>query len=191
MTRFGWLVVVIVVLGIAALIGGWYFVSTYRTLPEPATEATSTPQTDLSSSSIYTNGEYGFSLVYPASDPIAETFDSWRTGATATGTPILMVTDQDGSLRIGASADPKELKACTKAGPAETVLADMRLGSTTFQAFTRDEVGTDNETRITSYRVVHEDACVALESFQPLQGDTVASSERLGQMIQSFTFARP
>lgn len=191
MTRFGWLVAGIAVLGIIAVVAGWYFVSTYRTLPTPAPEATSTPQADLSSSSIYTNGSYGFSLVYPASDPIVETFAPWRSGAVATGTPLIMVTDQDGTVRIGASADAKELKACIKAGPAETALADMRLGSTTFQAFTRDEVGTENQARVTSYRAVHEDSCIAIESFQPLEGDTVAPSERLSQMIQSFTFARP
>lgn len=191
MTRFGWMVVGIVLVVIACIIGGWYLVSTYYVQPAPALQATTTPQTDLSSSSIYTNGGYGFSLIYPAADAIAETFAPWRTGATATGTPIVSVTDAEGMLRIGASESAKEINACTKTAPAEETLADMRLGSTTFKAFMHDEVGTDNELRVTSYRVIHENACIAIESFQPLQNGQAVQSPRLSQMLQSFMFARP
>ena len=193
MTRFGWLVLITVLLVLTVIIGGWYLIMRYH--PPAAlvqSMATTTPQEqDLSGSSIYANGVYGFSLIYPAKDAVAETFASWRSGAVATGTPLVSVTDADGVLRIGASANAKELKACVKAGPAESVLADMKLGSTTFKAFTRDDVGTDRQQRITSYRAIHENACVAIETFQPLQGDTVATSSSLSGTLASFSFARP
>ncbi len=192
MTRLGWLVFFIMLLIIGGIIGGWYLVMRYHPpVTASTTAASSTPQQDLSSSSIYTNGVYGFSLVYPANDTVTESFDPWREGAVATGTPLVMVEDTDGSLRIGASTNTKELKACTKVGPAETALADMQLGSTTFKAFTRDDMGTDNQQRITSYRTVHDHACVAIESFLPLQNDEVATSTRIANMITSFSFARP
>lgn len=192
MTRFGWLTVFVTLLVIASIIGGWYLIMRYHPPAAVVQDiATSTPQQDLSSSSIYTNGVYGFSLIYPAKDSVSETFSPWRTGAIATGTPLVAITDADGSVRIGASTNTKEVKACTKTGPAETALADMQLGSTTFKAFTRDDMGTDNQERITSYRAIHENACVALESLQALQNGTVATSTSINAMIQSFSFARP
>jgi hypothetical protein len=192
MTRFGWIVLFIALLVIAGIMGGWYLIMRYH-LPAVAVApvATTTPETDLSSSSIYTNGVYGFSVVYPAKDAESETFTPWRAGAVATGTPLVQFADADGTIRIGASGNAKEVKACTKVGPAETALPDMQLGSTTFKAFTRDDMGTDNQERITSYRAVHENACVAIETFQPLSAaGAVASSTSIQGIVQSFTFAR-
>jgi hypothetical protein len=193
MTRFGWLALSIALLVIASIIGGWYLIMRYHA---PVAEVqnvatTTTPEQDLSSSSIYTNGVYGFSVIYPAKDTLAETFSLWRAGAVATGTPLVSLADADGIIRIGASTNAKEVAACTKIGPAETALPDLRLGSTTFKAFTRDNMGTDNQQRITSYRATHEHACIAIEEFQPLVNGSVASSTNLAGMIQSFSFARP
>jgi hypothetical protein len=180
MTRFGWLALSIALLVIASIIGGWYLIMRYHA---PVAEVqnvatTTTPEQDLSSSSIYTNGVYGFSVIYPAKDTLA-------------GTPLVSLADADGIIRIGASTNAKEVAACTKIGPAETALPDLRLGSTTFKAFTRDNMGTDNQQRITSYRATHEHACIAIEEFQPLVNGSVASSTNLAGMIQSFSFARP
>ncbi|MDB5237447.1 MAG: hypothetical protein JWL88_549 [Parcubacteria group bacterium] len=192
MTRFGWLVLIIVLLVISGIISGWYLIMRYHApIAVQGTAATSTPEMDLSQSSIYTNGVYGFSLIYPAKDAVADTFSPWRSGATATGTPIVVITDPDGTLRIGASTSAKEVKACAKADPAETSLADLQLGSTTFKAFVRDNMGTDNQQRITSYRAIHEKSCVAIETLQAIQNGSVATSTRLAGMIQGFSFARP
>lgn len=191
MTRFGWMVLVSVLLVIAGAIGVWFVISTQFVKPVPSPEATSTPQTDLSDRSIYTNGEYGFSVIYPGSDAVAETFTPWRSGTTATGTPLLSITDPEGSIRIGASSDAKEVKACEKAGPAEKLGTDMHVGSTTLKAFTHDQLGTEKEIRITSYRAVHENACIALETFQPLTNGIVATSTRISEIVSSFSFARP
>ncbi|MDB5265820.1 MAG: hypothetical protein JWM39_533 [Parcubacteria group bacterium] len=193
MTRFGWLVFIIVLLVIAGIIGGWYLIMRYHppVAAVPSSTVSTSTQPDLSSSSIYTNGVYGFSLVYPAADTVAQTFAPWREGAIATGTPLVALVDIDGSVRVGASTSTKEVKACTKVGPAESTLADMNLGSTTFKAFTRDDMGTDNQQRITSYRSVHDGACVAIESFQTLQGGAVASSTSITNIVHSFSFARP
>lgn len=192
MTRFGWIVLLITLLVIGGIIGGWYLIMRYHPpVPMQQSEATTTPQQDLSSSSIYTNGVYGFSAIYPAKDAVAETFSPWREDAVATGTPLVMFTDADGTVRIGASTNAKEVKACTKVGPAETALADLQLGSTTFKAFTRDDMGTDNQRRITSYRAIHEKACIAIETFLPLQNGAVASSTSIEGIVQGFSFARP
>lgn len=193
MTRFGWLVFVIVLLVIAGIIGGWYLVMKYHPpVPAPvAVMATTTAEKDLSSSSIYTNGTYGFSVVYPAKDTVTETFTPWRSGAVATGTPLVAFADSDGTVRISASTNSKEVKACMKPGPAETALADLSLGSTTFNAFTHDDVGTDNEQRIMSYRAIHEKACISIETIRPITNGTLATSTSIDGIIQSFSFARP
>ena len=187
MTRFGWVVTLIMLLVVAGIIGGWYALSMRTPIAVP-TVATSTPPIDLSARSIYTNGEYGFSIIYPANDPIAETFTPWRLGGTATGTPILSIIDTEGTVRIGASTASKEVTACIKAGPAEEVMPDMQLASTTFKVFTRDLVGTDDPMRVVSYRAVHEGACVALEVTRPVGA---SASLRLAEIVQSFSFARP
>lgn len=193
MTRFGWLVLLAVLLVLGGIIGGWYLLMKYRP-PQAAPQeaATTTPETDLSASSIYTNGIYGFSFIYPEKDAIADTFAPWRAGAVATGTALVQVIDADGTIRIGASQNAKETKACVKSGSAENAIPDLRLGSTTFKGFTHDSIGTDNQQRITSYRAIHEKACVAIEVSQPIAADSsVASSTRLSGIIQSFSFARP
>lgn len=190
MTRFGWLVLGIVFLVIASAIGGWFLISTKFSVPTPAPLATSTTP-DLSGSSIYTNGEFGFAVVYPATDTITETFSPWRVNAIATGTPLLAVTESGGIVRIGASANAKELKTCITVGSSEKTLPDMRLGSTTFKVFVHDQLGTENQTRITSYRTMHEGSCMAIELFQPMANGTVATSTSLMAIITSFSFARP
>jgi hypothetical protein len=192
MTRFGWIVLGVVLVVIAGAIGGWFLISAQLTKPAaPVSEATTTPQADLSSSSIYTNGTVGFSIVYPGADVVRETFSPWRANAVATGTPVVSITDSSGVVRVGVSHDAKELKACVKASASETIQADMRLGSTTFKAFVHDQLGTDNENRITSYRAIHENSCVALETMQPLTGGKVATSTALSDIASSFSFARP
>ncbi|KND49518.1 MAG: hypothetical protein AB203_00355 [Parcubacteria bacterium C7867-008] len=190
MTRFGWLVLGLILLFIAGIGAGWYLVSRYDAAEKPTPMATSTPGTDLSSSSIYTNGTYGFSIVYPAADQLTEMFTPWRSGAMASGTPLVAIADPEGMIRIGANADAKAIDACTKPGQAEKVQATMALGSTTFSTFTHDEVGTDNERRVTSYRAVHEKACVAIEIFQPITDGLPTPSTALMEIVNSFSFAR-
>ena len=89
---------VLLVIGIV-----WWGVGHKSAPPTAAHQATSTQQTNtppLTGLSIYTNGQYGFSLMYPASDKTEAAFDTyyhlpstWRVNAlaNATGTPVIAV----------------------------------------------------------------------------------------------------
>jgi hypothetical protein len=190
MTRFGWLVLGVVIIVLLITAGVVVFIRSQPVVPSPIALATTTPP-DISTQSIYTNGEAGFSIMYPSADVVSDSFSPWRAGAVATGTPLLVVTDPQGIIRIGESKDAKELKACGKMSPSETTGADIRIGSTTFKAFVHDDLGTDNQRRVTSYRTTHGGQCVAMESIQPLVNGTADMSTSLTSIISSFSFARP
>lgn len=196
MTRFGWTMV----LGALLLIGAafaavWYSGHRPHAPAASGTMASTTPL-DPSTLSIYTNGQYGFTFFYPAADAVTDAFSAsssnaaWRTNALATGTPVAMVTDPAGQVRIGASAQAKEKKACTQRAPAEYPYLPVTLGSTTFAAFMFDRIGTDNEQRIISYRAIHDGSCIAIELIAPLAKGATTSPALTG-ILHSFHFVRP
>ncbi len=144
---------------------------------------------ELGTFSIYTNGEYGFSVMYPESAVLDEEFDTkyflpanWRYNAlpTGEGEPVLAlvtyaIESQDSyprhfvtQVRIGASTDPAELVRCeqraTEQGEGE--LPDVTLNGTTYKAFSFQDAGMMQYVRGISYRTVHEGACVAIEKIQ-------------------------
>jgi hypothetical protein len=195
MTRFGWLLVLGIIV-LAAILGTavWLVRSHMPSVPAAPYTATAMPA-DPGALSIYTNGTYGFSLFYPSADKLSASFEAsttpafaWRTAAAASGTPVVSLADASGELRIGASAAAKEVSACTKSSPAETTLPDLKLASTTFKGFFSDKLGTDAPVHIESYRAVHENACVAIELITP---ESSPQSDVLTTALHSFSFARP
>lgn len=182
---------------ISGAVGAVWFSMHRSPTPVPVAPAMQEPA-DPTTLTIYTSGQYGLSFFYPSIDMLTDAFTAsstvggaWRASAVATGTPIVSVADTAGELRVGRSTDKRELKACVKAGPAETTLGPLQVGSTTFAVFGFDRVGTDNERRITSYRVVHDSACYAVELLEPLARASTTPDAALSRMLESFSFARP
>ncbi|MEK9184366.1 MAG: hypothetical protein AAB892_01385 [Patescibacteria group bacterium] len=150
--------------------------------PEPV--ATTTP--DLSGRAIYASGEHGFSISYPETALLEETFSptyhlasSWRANAFAgaQGTPIVAIiaysTESDSSypryynaqVRIGKSADAKEVANCLKptTEQGEVALEDATIGGVVWKAFSFQNAGMQQYARGVSYRTLHEGSCFALE----------------------------
>jgi len=193
MTRFGWLVasgVVIAALGIALLLWGFA-----RQSAPKLEDGNLTPVVDYSSLNIHANGEYGFTVQYPASADVEDTFSegglSWRVNVPDPGILIVRFTTTGGEVRIGASSNSSALESCEEAGPSETQGEPVEFGEALWQVFTFDELGTEDERRATSYRTLHDGQCFALEGFEPYElPANTAPTEQVGYIIQSFGFAR-
>lgn len=160
------------------------------------TQATTTTSVNPATLSIYTSGEFGFSLFYPSDARLADAYSSttltgisWRAGSIGPGTSIVRIQKGNEEIRVGKSADPRELKVCTQVGPAETLVGPFTVGSTTWQEMTFQKIGTDNEQQVTSYRTMHDHACYAVELFQPLGGSASGTGYTLKDTITSFSFA--
>lgn len=198
MTRLGWLVAGTLVL-ICACIAALFVWHQHATKPVAVlqTEATSTPAVDPSELAIYTSGVYGFSFFYPANGTVSDSFTAtttsnlpWRQGATGAGTSIVRISTSAGEVRVGVSSAAAEVGACLKAGPAEKALGTRTVGSTTWNHFSFQKIGTDNEQSVDSYRAVHASQCFALETLMPLaSGATSSPSFSLADAVESFTFA--
>jgi hypothetical protein len=187
------------------------------------TNSTSTPS--LVGLSIYTNGQYGFSIFYPGQLKTTGIFDTtyhlqstWRVNPlpNATGTPIIEIlgyeTKSDhafpryykNEVRVGASADSREVAACTRAGNGERALADKLINGVTWKAFTFQDAAMMQYISAISYRTVHDHLCYALEQIEAGASyrDTPDPADipqavldkhyaDLSSIIESFTFARP
>lgn len=196
MTRFGW-TIVLAVLGVIALIAGffiWRHMGTYQ--PQIDTQATTTSAVDPATLSIYTSGEYGFSLFYPLAARVTDAYSTttlngipWRIGALGTGTPVVRLQESGEEIRIGVSTDQKDVKACVIAGPAESSQDTLTVGGIAWHVFTFQKVGTDNEQQVTSYRTMHGSSCYVLELFQALSGAATSTGYTLRDTITSFSFA--
>lgn len=176
-----WILALLIISGIAL---AWLLATTpdKATIPSAGTVSSTTP--DLTGRSIYTNGEYGFSVAYPETARLEEAFApdyhlaaTWRASALATGTPVIAIigysTMSDHSyprnytaqVRIGASNDPKEVASCLKptSSQNETPLPDVVIGGATWKAFSFENAGMMQYVRGVSYRTLHEGNCIALE----------------------------
>lgn len=160
------------------------------------TQATTTPSVNPATLSIYTSGEFGFSLFYPSDAGLADAYSSttltgvsWRAGSTGSGTPIVRIQEGGEEVRVGMSTDPRELKVCTQVGPAEVFVGPFTVGSTTWQETTFQKIGTDNEQQVTSYRIMHGHACYVVELFQSLGSTASSTGYTLKDTITSFSFA--
>jgi hypothetical protein len=203
MTRLGWMVVGVIGV-IIALIGTLVLMLHTRTAPVTGTqtEATTTERTapiiDPSALSIYTNGEYGFSFFYPADGTVVDSFGSstqtyisntWRAGSSVKGTLIVQIQTSQGALTFGESTDAHERALCLTAGPAETKQGSVMVGSTTWQHFSFDKVGTENPQHIISYRTIQKNACLAFEIREPRTATASSTAYLIENSISSVTFA--
>jgi hypothetical protein len=191
MTRFGWLVVLsilgLLILGTTA----FFLLRDTQELAPVADIASTTPAIDPGTVSIYTNGEYGFSFVYPASARILDdqpaTMSPWRT-RTGNGVLIVSVVGAEGEVLVGMSSDKAQVAACTKLGSSEVMGSPEVHGSTTWSVFTSEKLGTEVERLVTSYRTVRDDSCYAVEVFS--NPDAVPQSGyTIRDIITSFAFA--
>jgi hypothetical protein len=194
MTRFGWMVVsgvIVAALGIGLLVWGF----TRQSSPQ-LDQNNLTPVVDPSTINIRTDGEHGFTIQYPATATVGDSFSEasafpWRASETATGTPVVSFTTAGGEVRIGVSSDSRALKSCKEKGPSEQASGQQTFGNATWQVFTFDELGTDRERHVTSYRTLHGGQCFAVEAYEPLDGaPNAAPTERVEFIARSFTFAR-
>jgi hypothetical protein len=221
------------VIGLGAILVAavlWYGLHEHQ--PRTASVSSNTTSTDTASGpslaglSIYTNGQYGFSFVYPGTDKTETEFDmqyhlpaTWRVNALtdASGTPVIAVigysTKSNSSypryfeteVRVGVSADPKEVAACEKVSDGETARLDVVLNKVMWKAFALGQVGMSQYMSGVSYRKVHNNMCFAVEQIQTGSSyrdqtptaadipDTVLSEkfDALNTIVQSFSFAKP
>lgn len=180
-----WIVAVLIISGVVLA----WFIARTPDVPPSTTGSTSTTTTDLAGRAIYTNGEYGFALMYPETARVEEIFSpqyragsAWRVNALAdaTGTPVLAIiaysTESDNSyprhfvaqVRVGASSDPDEVAGCLAPTPnrGETALADKTINGTTWKTFSFGDAGMMQYVSGVSYRVLHEGSCIALEKIR-------------------------
>lgn len=201
MTRFGWITTSVIIVASAGILLLVVTLLGHRPQPSPAIVATTTdsvPLMDPTALAIYTSGTYGFSFFYPATATVTDQFtqkgvdqNSWRENAIATGTRIARVATDGGTVQIGLSQASKELSACVKAGPAEQSQGDTTIGSTTWNTYSFDKLGTDVEQHVVSYRTVHDRSCFALEVFTPRGDASTTAQQALDAIVQSFIFAQP
>ncbi len=203
----------------------------HRTHTEPAATATTTAAESATSTpsltglSIYTNGDYGFIIMYPAADRVQHTFDvtyhlpaTWRVNAlpNATGTPLVQITHYttksdttfpryyEAVVRVGASADPKEVASCTTATSDETAQPTETIHGTSWHVFSFESAGMSQYAKGISYRTVHDGSCIALEEIaagasyrdNPSAADIPQATldtkySELQPIVHSFAFAHP
>jgi hypothetical protein len=206
MTRFGWAVLLILVLG-GVGIGTAAYLYHNRT-PTSSTSttsaATSSPQAprDLSGLSLYTSGEFGFSFAYPAQAQVEDAYTRastsqpvpWRVHAQGAGVPIVRVSVPGSEVRIGVSTSTPELASCARTALSESEEAPLVNASTTWRRFDSEKIGTDDEWRVQSYRTILDSRCYAVELFSPLSAAASPASNEsatssLSEIITSFTFA--
>jgi hypothetical protein len=176
-------VVAIALILVVTLIAAW---AVWRDAsPEPVEPEPITPG-EVGTFAIYTNGDYGFAVMYPTTAVLQEASftsnhlpNSWRVNArpVSVGVPVLaVITYQtesetayprhyEAQVRIGASTDETEVERCLEAGvtEGETALPDTMLGETRFKTFAFESAGMMQYVKGISYRTVHEGACVAIE----------------------------
>ncbi len=198
MTRFGWIVSCAIVL-IALIAGGalWVFLKP-ASEPSVSTIATSTSVTNPADLSIYSSGEYGFSIFYPSDATITDAFSEgtttevipWRLHPIATGTPIVRIEEGGKEVRVGISTDAKELASCLRASPGEESRGSFTVGKTAWQEFMFEKLGTEREAMVTSYRIVQNSACYAVEVLVPSGKTATSTAFDISQSITSFTFSQ-
>ena len=181
------------VLGVGLLL--WGFSRQSGTSEFEGERSATSEAVDPATLSIYTNGEYGFSFFYPATAKAEDAFTGeppfpWRTHASATGTPIVIIRTGGGEARVGVSAQATARFGCLIPSPSEIEAEPLTVGETTWRVFTFDALGTDDERRVTSYRTLHGDTCFAVETFEPLVSSPLPPTESPSFIIRNFTFAR-
>lgn len=188
MTRFGWIVsigVLVALVSVALLL--WAF----GRQSEPATEtAIEAPALDPNALSIYSSGEHGFSFMYPDGATLSDGNGAlWRAHGIATGTLVASITAGASEARVGVSGNERAIEVCEEAAPSETAGLDYVTEHATWRTFAFEELGTEAERRVTSYRRLVGERCVAVELSRPSVDD--AAIPDLDMIIRTFTFATP
>ncbi len=137
----------------------------------------------------YKNAEYGFQISYPNGITPETTFEryyhlpnTWRSGAVGDSTgkpivtiPVYRITNEnsypryfDAELRIGASADPKDVKNCfvNDQDYADRVTSSVMLNGTELTKFTMANAGMMQYIEGTSYRTIRNGACFVIEQLK-------------------------
>lgn len=153
------------------------------------------PQYDISQEKkvgYYLNQEFGFSSHYPDGGQIEKGFSqyyhlplTWRVGARpdASGTPmaafpVFRVRQEETAetktyplyfsteLRIGASADPKEIARCLEADVSggEQYVGEDKMNGLTYKKFSFADGGMMKYIKGISYRIIRNNQCYAIEA---------------------------
>ena len=218
------ILITLFVLAIVAIGSGtaWYLVETRNQVWIPVTEEVTSEEESVAD---YHNDTYGFRIAYSPEFAVVYNFAPeallgtvWRFGALpeASGVPVVAFTSYEtqsensypraftAQLRIGVSTDPREVARCLDAENGEEKIDDAQIGGRTWTAFSFGDAAMMRYVRGTSYRIVHENACLALEQVRagsqyrddiPSErdiSDDVLDAEyaKLSQLISGFTFVR-
>jgi len=192
MTKFGWILSLSVFSVILLVFVGIFLTRENVAPPEEVEKEEVAVPEDLSMLSIYTNGEYGFSFMYPKAAVLSDAYTQATTtknksNITTNEITIASLTLGESSVSITQNSTVKEKTSCLKANPSEKMLADTVVGSTTWKTFSFDQLGTENEQRVTSYRAILPDGCFIIKQRQPIQ--QLQENLPLNIVISSFTFA--
>lgn len=141
----------------------------------------------------YANDEYGFEIFYPKDLTPTSDFGTfyhlpalWRSGALvdenglSNGKPIISIpvfyTESDNSypryfsaqLRIGASADPKDVATCLQNDQGFTAepKSDAVINGTDFKKFEFADAAMMQYLKVISYRTIHNGTCFAMEQLE-------------------------
>jgi hypothetical protein len=138
----------------------------------PVSEASKTLPEIISGtpSSLYRSDAFGFTIMYPSSITVQTSgFDGYLS---VTHTPLagfaLPASLFEGTnlteagVYIGASTDPAIVAVCTQpsSDAHENTIGDMVVDGASFKVTTSTDVGAGNLYEMTSYRTVHNNACI-------------------------------
>ena len=151
---------------------------------EPSTSVT--PGTGTIALATYTNPTYGFEIRYPMNLATSSEFkayyallESWRIGASDTGKGVKLVSIIskrienensypryfDAEVRVSASKDKADVTDCYKndTGHDDTTVGEKVINGVTWKTFTLDDAAMMQYLAGTSYRTIHNGACVVME----------------------------
>ncbi|MBU2220632.1 hypothetical protein KKD81_01695 [Patescibacteria group bacterium] len=188
MNKASFIVFLILILGIAAGVV-WYLVNTSKATFGQQEPVLVTSPALSDSKAIYTNGIYGFTVLYPEASTVNYEFSSayllqptWRANADSkdNGKAVVEIvpysTESDHSyprnyavlVRIGASDQKDAVDSCLTATKdrGETALSDSTINGTTFKVFSFQNAGMMKYVEGVSYRTLHEGQCIALEKIR-------------------------
>ncbi|MGC9603521.1 MAG: hypothetical protein ABSF47_03575 [Minisyncoccia bacterium] len=142
---------------------------------------------------VYVNEEYGFEIQYPKNITPTSDFGTfyhlpalWRSGALtdengqSNGKPIISIpvfyAESNDSypryfsaqLRIGASADPKDVATCLENDQGYTTepKSDTTINGVDFKKFEFSDAAMMQYLKVASYRIIHNGVCFAVEQIE-------------------------
>ncbi len=185
--------------------------------------AVNPPVTQQTGFKTYTNANYGFEFTYPENLTPLNTFNAynhlgstWRFQApdTSKGIPVVSILAYrvenipnypryfDTEMRIGVSKDPADVRDCLLPDPDNTITPTQQtINGVTVSVIPIEDSGMMQYLEGTSYRVVHNGMCFAIEQLKngsdyrdtPSPKDISDSvldgyTNQVADMVQSFKF---